>query len=152
VDIVRTLSEGYDVGLLNDGIHRAAEAFNLDVLLLDTGAGLRVENMLFMAISASVVVLLVPDQQHYQGTGVLIEVARKLDVPQIALLVNKCPAVFDFAEVKQKVETVYSCPVGGVLPYSEALLGLASSAVYVKQCPDHPITQVLRDLVAMLNT
>jgi len=35
-----------------------------------------------------------PDQQDYQGTSVTVEVARKLDVPRLLMIVNKVPAMF----------------------------------------------------------
>ncbi len=92
-EIARILREGYDVGLLNDGIHRIIQDLSLNVLLIDTHPGLNEETLLSIAISDALVILLRPDQQDYQGTSVTVEVARKLDVPRILMVVNKTPQV-----------------------------------------------------------
>ena len=68
-EIARVLREGYDVGLLNDGFHNLLDALNLDILMIDTHPGLNEETLLSVAISDSLVIILRPDQQDYQGTG-----------------------------------------------------------------------------------
>ncbi|MHB8626122.1 MAG: MinD/ParA family ATP-binding protein [Aggregatilineales bacterium] len=149
-DIARVLREGYDVGLLNDGFHRLVEDLNLDVLMIDTHPGLNEETLLSLAISDALVIIMRPDSQDYQGTGVTVEVARKLDVPRMVLVVNKVPTFFDFKEVKQRVESIYNCQVGAVLPHSDEMMALASSGVFVLKYPDHPITKSLKDVLALL--
>jgi septum site-determining protein MinD len=149
-DIARVLREGYDVGLLNDGVHEAVKALELDVLLIDTHPGLNEETLLSIAISDALAIILRPDQQDYQGTGVTVEVARKLGVPHMLLVVNKVPAVFDTREVKTRVEQTYGCEVAAVLPHSEEMMALASSGVFVARHPDHPITAALREVATRL--
>ena len=107
-EITRVLREGYDVGLLNDGFHELIEVLGLDVLMIDTHPGLNEETLLSIAISDALGIILRPDQQDYQGTGIMVEVARKLDVPRMVLIVNEVPSVFDSAEVKARVEQTYS--------------------------------------------
>ena len=68
-EIARVLREGYDVGLLNDGINTLIGALRLDVLMIDTHPGLNEETLLSIAVSHVLVVVLRPDQQDYQGTG-----------------------------------------------------------------------------------
>ena len=149
-DIARVLREGYDVGLLNDGFHRLVEELKLDVLMIDTHPGLNEETLLSLAISDALAIIMRPDQQDYQGTGVTVEVARKLDVPRMVLVVNKVPSIFDFAEVKRNVESIYNCPVAAVLPHSEEMMQLASAGVFVLSYPDHPITKSLKNVMNML--
>lgn len=149
-EIARVLREGYDVGLLNDGFHELVEKLDLDVLMIDTHPGLNEETLLSIAISDVLVVIMRPDQQDYQGTGVTVEVARKLDVPQMALIVNKLPQVFDVAEVKARVEQLYNCPVAAVLPHSDEMMALASAGIFVLHYPDHPITVALQQAVNKL--
>src|SRR5574337_155309 len=130
-EIARVLREGYDVGLLNDGFHNLVEELALDVLMIDTHPGLNEETLLSIAISDALAIIMRPDQQDYQGTGVTVEVARKLDVPRLLLLVNKVPAVFNQDEVKARVEKTYNCEVAAVLPHSDEMMTLASSGVFV---------------------
>jgi MinD-like ATPase involved in chromosome partitioning or flagellar assembly len=149
-EIARILREGYDVGLLNDGFQNLVKELKLDVLLIDTHPGLNEETLLSVAISDALAIIMRPDQQDYQGTGVTVEVARKLDVPRMLLIVNKTPTTLDFEEVKARVEQTYNCPVGAVLPHSDEMMTLASSGVFALRFPDHPITQKLRKVADTL--
>jgi MinD-like ATPase involved in chromosome partitioning or flagellar assembly len=149
-EIARVLREGYDVGLLNDGFHKLIEELGLDVLMIDTHPGLNEETLLSIAISDSLAIVMRPDSQDYQGTSVTVEVARKLDVPNLLILVNKVPQVFNFDEVKKRVETIYNARVGAVLPHSDEMMTLASSGVFVLSYPDHPISQQYRQMAKLL--
>jgi septum site-determining protein MinD len=147
-EIARVLREGYDVGLLNDGFHKLIEVLGLDVLMIDTHPGLNEETLLSIAISDTLAIIMRPDQQDYQGTGVTVEVARKLEVAHMVLIVNKVPPMFDCDEVKAKVEQIYDCEVAGVLPHSDEMMALASSGIFVLHYPDHPITHTLKQIAA----
>ena len=149
-EIARILREGYDVGLLNDGFHNLIKKLNLDMLIIDTHPGLNEETLLSIAISDVLVIVMRPDSQDYQGTGVTVEVARKLEVPRMALIVNKTPQVFDPQEVKERVEAIYGCEVLAVLPHSDEMMTLASSGIFVLRFPDHPITVNLRQVAENL--
>jgi MinD-like ATPase involved in chromosome partitioning or flagellar assembly len=149
-EIARVLREGYDVGLLNDGFHELVEKLDLDVLMIDTHPGLNEETLLSIAISDALVIILRPDQQDYQGTGVTVEVARKLSVPQMVLLVNKVPTTFDFEEVKTRVEETYNCEVAAVLPHSDEMMALASAGIFVLHYPDHIVTSELKKVTTRL--
>ena len=91
-EITRVLREGYDVGVLNDGFNNLAERLALDYLLIDTHPGLNEETLLSITISKVLVLVLRPDQQDFQGTAVTVDVARKLEVPDVLLVVNKAPS------------------------------------------------------------
>ena len=151
-DIARVLREGYDVGVLRDGFHELIDALKLDVLMIDTHPGLNEETLLSIAISDALAIILRPDQQDYQGTSVTVEVARKLDVPRLVLIVNKVPAVFDVADVKSRVEQSYQCEVAAVLPHSDEMMVLASAGIFVLRYPDHPVTAAFRQVAAKLVT
>jgi MinD-like ATPase involved in chromosome partitioning or flagellar assembly len=149
-EIARVLREGYDVALLNDGFRDLIEVLGLDVLMIDTHPGLNEETLLSIAISHTLLIILRPDQQDYQGTGVTIEVARRLSVPRIMLVVNKVPAVFSEGEVRARVEQAYKAEVAGVLPHSDEMMALASAGVFVVRYPEHPITAVLQQIAGQL--
>lgn len=149
-EIARVLKEGYDVGLLNDGFHDLLEELDLDILLIDTHPGLNEETLLSIAISDALAIIMRPDQQDYQGTGVTVEVARKLDVPRMVLVVNKVPQLYDAEEVKANVEKTYNCEVGGVLHHSDEMMGLASGGIFALHYPDHQITHELRKIADRL--
>lgn len=143
-EIARILREGYDVGLLNDGFRELVKEMKLDFLLIDTHPGLNEETLLSLAISDVLILLMRPDQQDYQGTIVTVDVARKLDVPRMILIVNKTPTAFDFDEVRERVTQTYNVPVGAVIPHSDEMMILASSGIFSLKFPDHVVSQSLR--------
>jgi MinD-like ATPase involved in chromosome partitioning or flagellar assembly len=143
-EIGKVLREGYDVGLLNDGFQDLSEQLKLDVLLIDTHPGLNEETLLSIAISNALIIIMRPDQQDYQGTSVTVEVARKLGVPILLLVVNKVPQAFDFGAVKSRVEQTYRAEVAAVLPHSDEMMALASAGIFVLRYPTHPVTTELR--------
>ncbi len=144
-EIARVLREGYDVGLLNDGFESLIKKLDLDLLIIDTHPGLSEETLLSIAISDMLVLIMRPDQQDYQGTSVTVEVARKLDVPQMVLMVNKVPEML-MGDVKKNVEATYDCEVAAVIPHSDDLMILASSGIFSSKYPDHPVTKIYRQL------
>ena len=147
-EIARILREGYDVGLLNDGFRDVVSQLGLDYLMIDTHPGLNEETLLSIAISDALVVIMRPDQQDYQGTAVTVDVARKLDVPKMLMLVNKTPSAFDFDDVRQRVEQTYNVHVAAVLPHADEMMTLASSGIFSLKYPEHPITIGLKTVVS----
>jgi MinD-like ATPase involved in chromosome partitioning or flagellar assembly len=136
-DIARILREGYDVGLLNDGYSGLINKLSLDYLMIDTHPGLNEETLLSISVSDVLVLILRPDKQDFQGTAVTVDVARRLDVANLVLVVNKVLESFDFEEVRQQVTATYNAPVAGVLPNSDDIVRLASGDVFSLRFPDH---------------
>jgi len=148
--ITRVLREGYDAQVLTRGLRELIEVLGLDVLLIDTHPGLGEETLLSIVISHTLAVILRPDEQDYEGTGITVQVARRLEVPDMVLIVNKVPPVFDTVAVKAQVEKAYDCPVIAVLPHSDELMALASGGVFVSRYPDHPVTALYKQAAARL--
>ena len=142
-DIARVLHDGYDVSQLHSGFQMLIEQLALDVLLIDTHPGLNEETLLSIALSDVMLVLLRPDQQDYQGTAVTVQVARRLGIPRMLLLLNKLPAAFDSEALARHAEETYGCPVAGVLPHADELMLLASGGLIVTRYPNHPIVATL---------
>lgn len=147
-EIARILQEGFDVGLLNDGIHRLIERLNLDVVLVDTHPGVNEETLLSIAISDGLAIVMRPDQQDYQGTAVTVDVARHLGVPNLQIIVNKAPESFPPDELRRRVEDAYASEVAGILPHSDDLMTLASSGVFSMRYPDHPLSDTYRQIAS----
>jgi MinD-like ATPase involved in chromosome partitioning or flagellar assembly len=145
-EITRVLRDGYDVSLLHDGIQALVRELELDTLLIDTHPGLNEETLLSIAVSDALVIILRPDHQDYQGTGVTVEVARSLEVPEIHLVVNKTPQQFHPADVRRHVEATYACKVAAVVPHSDELMTLASAGVFLMRFPQSPLATIYREL------
>lgn len=140
-EIARVLREGYDVGLLNDGFHDLLDQLQLDYLFIDTHPGLNEETLLSLAISDRMVIILRPDRQDFLGTAVTLEVARKLDVPEITLIVNKAPSAYPRETLIDKVKDQYGVPVGGLFQENDEMLQLASSGIFWVHYPDHAFSK-----------
>ena len=151
-DITRILHEGYDVRLLKSGFRNLIKALNLDYILVDTHPGLNQETLLAIAISNILVVILRPDRQDFQGTAVMVDLARKLKVPKILMVVNRVLQNLDFDSVRQQIEAKYGVPVVGILPNSDEMMQLASSTVFYLRYPDHPLTQEIKTIAQAVMT
>jgi septum site-determining protein MinD len=149
-DIARVMHDGYDVALLNDGFRKLIRELELDALIIDTHPGLNEETLLSIAVCEALAIVMRPDQQDYEGTSVAVSVARKLSVPRMVLVVNNTPMAFDFADVKERVETTYECEVAAVLPHSEELMILSSGGVFALRYPDHAVTALYRQVATCL--
>ena len=118
--------------------------------LLANGIGIVLGTLLSLILSDILVLLLRPDQQDFQGTAVTVEVARKLKVKRLLLVVNKVLPKLDKASLRQQVQTAYDAPVASILPVSEELIELGSAGIFSTAYPDHPDSQGVRELATQI--
>jgi MinD-like ATPase involved in chromosome partitioning or flagellar assembly len=149
-EIARVLREGYDVGLLNDGFQDLISRLSLDYLFIDTHPGLNEETLLSITISDVLLLIMRPDRQDFQGTAVTVDIARRLEVPKMLLMVNKALSSFDFPALKAEVENTYGAPVAAILPLTEEMIQLGSSDIFCIRFPDHPLTKIIEGVADIL--
>lgn len=149
-EIARILREGYDVGRLNDGFRELGTALDLDYLIVDTHPGLNEETLLSITVSDVLLLLMRPDKQDFQGTAVTVDVARRLDVPELLLLVNKVPASVDRDALARDIAAAYDAEVGGVLPLSEAVVENSSGSLFSLTSPDEEWSRTLASLASRI--
>lgn len=149
-EIAWALRQGVDVELLDRSLRTLIKGMALDVLLVDTYAGLDQGTLFSMAIADMLVVVLCPSQQDYQGTAVTIDVARKLQVPGVVLVVNQVPKGVDIGAMQSQVKDVFDCPVAALLPYCDRLAALASAGIFALRYRDHAFTTKLQGIVRQL--
>jgi septum site-determining protein MinD len=149
-EITRVLREGYDAQMLTGGLRQLVGDLSLDTLIIDTHPGLNEETLLSLVISHTLLIVMRPDQQDYEGTGVTVRVARELRVPKMMLVVNKTPPSLEPEAVKLKVEQAYGCPVAAVLPHSTEMMTLASAGIFVARFPDNPMTALYKQVAAQV--
>ncbi|HEX6235510.1 MAG TPA: MinD/ParA family protein [Jiangellaceae bacterium] len=145
-EISRVLRDGYDAQQLVRGLRELVDELALDTLLVDTHPGLGEETLLALVISDTVLMVLRPDQQDYEGTGVIVEVADNLGVPRRALVVNKVPPALDPADLRARVEKAYGAAVVGLVPHDDAVMSLASADVFTLRYPGHPFTTAVSEV------
>lgn len=150
-EIARILREGYDVSLLSDGYQQIVNTLNLDYLVIDTHPGVNEETLLSIAISDFLAIILRPDSQDYQGTSVTVEVARKLNVSNLMLIVNKAPQSFDPEALKRRISDTYQAHVAAVIPHSDELMTLGSAGIFSLRNPNHPVTQQYQNIAALIS-
>jgi MinD-like ATPase involved in chromosome partitioning or flagellar assembly len=149
-EIARILREGYDVGRLNDGLHDLMDRLRLDHLLIDTHPGVNEETLLSIALSDTLILILRPDSQDFQGTAVTVELARRLEVPDLLVVVNKVPDGMDAELIREQVEGAYNSEVLALLPLNAEMSRLGSGGLFVNRFPDHPFTHGLQRIVHRL--
>ncbi len=149
-DISRVLREGFDAELLFEGFQQLIKDLKLDYLFIDTHPGLNEETLLCLTVSDTVLLILRPDRQDFQGTAVTVDVARRLKVPNLFLIVNKVLPEYNFKQIRQTVEANYNVPVIGILPDSPDMLRLASQGIFAIKYQNHPIGQVLQSIARQI--
>lgn len=150
--IAKVLREGYDVGLLTGGFRELIQSLDLDYLFIDTHPGVNEETLLSIAIADTFLLIMRPDNQDFQGSAVTVELARKLDVKDIQIIVNKVPAGMDHQLLRLQVERTYKVPVLATLPLNTEMATLASSGLFVQKFPNHPFSRELQNVVKHLLT
>src|SRR5438270_3941749 len=149
-EITRVLREGYEVNLLTDGLRTLMKTLHLDYLFIDTHPGLNEETLLSIIISDILVLILRPDQQDFQGTAVTIEVARKLKLKRLMLVVNKVLPKLDFVSLRQQVQATYAAPVAGILPVSDEMIELGNAGIFSLVYPDSSYSKGVREIAAQI--
>ena len=151
-EIARILQHGYDVSLLNKGIQTFRRSLDLDYLFIDTHPGLNDETLLSIAISDLLIVILRPDNQDFQGTSVTVDVARKLDVSKMEIIVNKALlSRYDAMQIQSQVESTYGVPVLTVLPLAEDVVDNASADIFSLAHPDNLWSQRIKSAAETLD-
>lgn len=145
-EIARILREGYDVAKLNDGIHEMIRSLELDILLVDTHPGVNEETLLSIAISDLLLLIMRPDNQDFQGTAVALELARKLEVKDLMLLLNKVPSGVDQRVLRTQVEVTFEAPVAAMLPLNTEMAQNASGGIFCLRQPEHPFSRRIEEV------
>ncbi len=151
VDITKILREGYDIERLIEGYHQIIDELKLDYLLIDTHPGINEETLLSISISDVLLVIMRPDQQDYQGTAITIELAKKLEVPSLMVVVNKVMPSMDAHHIQLEVEKAYDIGTAIILPFSVEMINLGSSGLFVRLFPEDRVTQILRSLMKKIS-
>lgn len=142
-EIARILKEGYDVDLFNNGLHDLMHQFALDYLFIDTHPGINEETLLSITVSDTLLLILRPDRQDFQGTAVTVDVARRLRVPKVLLAVNRVLPVFDTVALEEQMLATYQVPVAAMIPNADEVMQLASGGIFYLRQPDHPFSQAV---------
>ncbi|MGW1892866.1 MinD/ParA family ATP-binding protein [Streptomyces sp. NPDC002004] len=143
------MATGYDVGLLPEAFSRLADFYDLDVLLLDTHAGLNNETVTAMASADVLAIALRADRIDLAGAEEIAPLARQLACRR-ALVVSMAPEGVDPTIMRQKAESAYGAPTAGILPYVAELAALGGEQIFAEACPGHPLVAEFRKIISAL--
>jgi len=145
-DISTIIREGYEVTDLRQGFKRIIQDKQLDYLFVDTHPGLDQETLLTIATTDLLFVVMRLDRQDFLGTAITLELAKKLGVPTTYIVLNQCPSIYDFNQVKYDVEREFKVPVATAIPLFTRLIELGSRQLLVRVAPTHLFTRHMEDL------
>jgi septum site-determining protein MinD len=149
-DTARILREGYDIRLLQQGLHRLVAELQLDYLFIDTHSGLSEETLLAIDASDVLLFILSPDQQDFQGIEAALTVSRKFAVPKLLAILNKTPKGLDVDQLLSQIQSTYSLAIAEVLPHAEKLLALGSRGLFTVIHPTDSFSQQLEAIARQI--
>ncbi len=144
------MAGGYDVGLLPEGFDRLAAHYALDVLLLDTHAGLNNESVTAMASADVLMIMARADRIDLSGVEETIALAGRLTCRR-NLVLSMAPEGIDREAARRRSEAVYGAPLAGILPYSPEMAALCGERIFAEAHPDHPLVGEFRTIISALD-
>jgi MinD-like ATPase involved in chromosome partitioning or flagellar assembly len=148
-DIVRVLSKGYEIGMFREALDVISRIHNLDYIIIDTHPGIEKSTLVSMGVCDLNVILSRMDSQDIFGTGVMMEVTKVLEKPQM-LIANMIPPGVDKEKVKARLETLFNTKVITAIPFYTEILRALSSEVFVLRNSDHDFSAALRPVIESL--
>lgn len=149
-DITRILREGYEVSDLKRGFTDVIKAKNLDYLIIDTHPGLDRETLLSMATADFLFVVARIDEQDLLGTAATLSVARKLKVPEIRIIINKKPSIYEDKAIIAEVEEKFQAKVATIIPLLQILIEAGSRYVVVLKHPENEFTGCIQSIYSVI--
>ena len=148
-DIVKVLSRGYEIGMFRNAIEAISKMHDLDYMIVDTHPGIEKSTLISMGVCDVNLIVSRMDSQDIFGTGVMLEVTKVLEKPQI-LIANMIPPGVDREKVKLRLETLFNTKVVTAIPFYTEILRALSTEVFVLKNPDHDFTSALRPIITTL--
>jgi len=90
----------------------------IQYLLLDIPAGISPSSLMMLGVADYLLINLCPDKVDFQGTAVIADVAKRLSIPDLGLILNQVPDIFDLSLLHRQIQELYKIPILGYLPFS----------------------------------
>jgi MinD-like ATPase involved in chromosome partitioning or flagellar assembly len=81
---------------------------------------------------------------------VIVDVARRLELPRVQAIINELPAGMEAVAVTSEVERIYQCPVIGVIPHDDILTTLPRPALVAIHYPEHYLSTTFSQIAKTL--
>jgi PAS domain S-box-containing protein len=147
--IAQLISQGYDADQLQELFSRLMAELKLDKLIIDTHPGINEEALLAINNAHHLLIVLRPDTLDYEGTGLLVQVARKLNSSNAMLVANQTSPE-DMEALQKQLENTFETPVAAIIPYDEQVAAFDGVGAFVLEQPEHTVTQAIRGILKPL--
>jgi septum site-determining protein MinD len=142
------LTEGYDVDRLWESFYALDDVLDLDIILVDIQAGVNEEIMNIISGTLDhLILLLTPTPGDLMGTAMLVDLAEKLEVLNLMVVVNKVGPKLNPEKLRSQLLAVCHKPITTLLPLAPELLYGNSRRPFCLQYAHHPLTQGLGHLL-----
>jgi MinD-like ATPase involved in chromosome partitioning or flagellar assembly len=149
--VARADRQAYHVENLGLSCQQLAADLQLDVLLVDTEAGLPPSTLAALAAAHTALLVLALDKQHYQATARTVAVADALPLTRRKMVVSLASSSFHYDAVQTQVAQSYGWEVTAVVPYCDELSTLGSASLFALRYPAHPVTTLLRQAAQQIS-
>lgn len=143
-------SEQQDWEAFDQALQTLSKDLKLDLLIIDSQAGLSDKNLSMLAYADTAIILLRTDQQDFHGTAILVDISHDLKIPQVHLLINQASNQLDLADLKRKFERLYNTEVVAITPFHENILEAHYPPMFNQQFPEHPFSKMIAMLAENL--
>ena len=144
--IAQLISQGYDAGQLQEVFSRLMTELGLDKLIIDTHPGINEEALLAINNARHLLIVLRPDTLDYEGTGLLVQVARKLNNAHVMLVANQAPEEA-LESLQTQLETTFDTPVAAIIPYDAQVQDYDGVGAFVLEQPESPVTRAITQIL-----
>lgn len=141
----------FDPARLREGADELIGALQLDVVVMDSRGGLDAGTLPLLVVSDILIAVMSLDRQDYQGTGVLVDLARRMEMPYITIVVNNVTGMYEPNEVRAEVSRVYDCTVGAVVPHVTTMAAPGASAIQAVDMPDNAAVLALEPVATLVS-
>lgn len=142
--VARADRQAYNVENLGLSCQQLVADLQLDVLLVDTEAGLPPSTLACLSAASAALLVLALDKQHYQATARTVAVVDQLPVAHRKMLVNLASPSLDYDNVRIQVTQTYGWELTAIVPYCDELMALGSASLFALRHPTHAVTRLLR--------
>lgn len=136
----------YNVEALGTSCQQLAADLGLDVLLIDTEAGLPPSTLVCLAAAHTALLVLALDKQNYQAAARTVAVVEHFAAMRRRIAVNLASPSLSNDSIGRQVAQNFGWDVGAIVPYCDELLALGSASLFALRYPDHPVTAIYRQM------
>jgi MinD-like ATPase involved in chromosome partitioning or flagellar assembly len=144
------LEADFDPARFREGVDELITSLKLDAVIVDARSGLDAGTLPLLVVCDIMVTVMSLDRQDYQGTGVLVDLARRMEIPHITIVVNSVAGLYEVNEVRAEVGRVYNSQVSAVVPHVPTVAAPGETGIQVVDMPDNSAVLALEPVATLV--